>query len=255
MNIKKYKNRIIFGIVFVLVVMFIFRSCDKSVSKNFNGTFKKDDVTIKIYAVDENDIKYMIEKKDKKLSYGFVYRINNSYAFSDFGEGVLITLTRSKLIIESEFDNTIPDGEYPRVGNFSIDDFYKSNYGDLKYLNSRYLGRFEKNEKGSEDYINLYQPEEDTVAFMLFTRNTSYECEMKKVEDNKFACDTNEEMISIFIDDDGLHLNIDRELEHDDVSEIYLRKKKFNKYEIIETFNGNHIDSNNKISLYDIEYQ
>ena len=143
----------------------------------YNGVYEKDGITIKIFKTDGIDIgslqrdfyvKFDIILKDGIISSYFDNINNNTGKASIIDDEYTIVFSNNQLELTAndvalKENSSLKNGVYKKTKDYTIEDYYNDNIGDIKYLNSKYNGKYNFN--GNEMFI--YQTSEDEVNLIL----------------------------------------------------------------------------------------
>ena len=226
----KKRNVLLCAVVLLSFLVVLSSGCQKKVKKNFNGTYKKDNIEIRIYAISDDNVRYIIERDGKMFNFGSLVSNNTSYSFDSLPESLTFTMNSSVINLKSDYDR-LPSGSYKRIGNYSIDLFYKTYYGREKYYNSDYQGHF----TNEENFINIYQPEAQVVVFDGTIGASSYNCTMYKSDKEEYSCLLDDNEIIISLNDKDVKLMV-YEGTYRSVNATFKKSKNFTKADIVELF-------------------
>lgn len=220
-------------VIVILLAFFVLLStgCDNKAKKNYNGIFKKDNITIKIYAIFDNYVKYIIENNGKRISAGNVVSNENKYYFDALSESISFSLSNSTLDLESNY-SALPSGKYQRVGNYTVESLYDAYYGRNSNFNSNYQGEYTNS---NNDVIKVYQPEDGVVVFSASIGTNSYDCTMYTSEQG-YSCEIDGKTINIKSTGEKIDFSMLTGYEYQNNYSVYNRTKKFTKNDIVENF-------------------
>ena len=128
---------------------------------SFSGVYQKGNEKVKIYQKKDDSIAFNLEKDD----YGVVFDgavVNGKIIQSILENNYTLSLQNGNLKIETN-DTKIEAGDYSKISDYTINDYFNDNYGNETLLNSKYNGEFK------QDSITayLYQKDETTVRLSL----------------------------------------------------------------------------------------
>lgn len=108
---------------------------------SYSGVYSIEDSTIKIYQVDNEKAKFFISTNSNDFVEGsakigtdsMVGEIFNQYTFVIKDNGIEFSTT----------DENLSQGFYARTGDYTKEDYYRDEYGDINLINSIYNGKYE----------------------------------------------------------------------------------------------------------------
>lgn len=178
---------IVSGFVYAFVGTDMFKDENPNTSKeddtfsieSINGIYENNGQRIKIFRT--GNVKYEIISSKPEIYFsindyydGTIEVFNKKYSYSFIDEKIdfdfkknLVKVTFNDEILSSysEFKN----GDYKKIEEYSLEDYYNDNIGDLKFFNSKYNGIYENNGK----FIFIYQINKETVKISMSSQSTN----------------------------------------------------------------------------------
>lgn len=138
-----------------------------STTTSWNGVYTKGNTTIKIYKVSSDEINYVMTG-DSYVNGSA--EISGSKAVNDsFGDTTTLTLNANTLTITSN-DDFVEPGTYTRKSDYTKNDYYEDNIGEIKYATSNINGIFKKDNVT----IKIYQTEANEGRISITKQYSSY---------------------------------------------------------------------------------
>lgn len=137
---------------------------------NFNGVYKDNGVTIKLFALGEKNVSYNIEANGGSVSSTGEFK-NGTVFGSLFDENYTFRLTDNGVLVDTN-SAVISPGTYSKSGDYKIEEFYEDNVGEAKYLSSKFNGKY----TGESTNVLIYNTRENDVIFII-----------NKTVDNEFS--------------------------------------------------------------------
>ena len=139
--------------------------------EELSGIYTHEDASIKIFAFKKNPngkytsntLEYSIDSDD--YSRGGYFEIRNNKGESNIFDSVISVEIKDDGLYFSTNDAfkedmpNFPEGLFKKTGEYTVEDYYKDNYGDPAYLNTQFNGIYKLD--GIEMF--MYQPEEKEV--------------------------------------------------------------------------------------------
>ena len=155
---------------------------EEVVSVNPSGVYENNGVTVKVFYFEKAEnskyrkdtVEFNIDSDGNGFgSYGDYE--NDKVTGSVFESEVTLTFKNNELELNGNesFVNENPDmtvGVYKKVKDYTADDYYSDNIGDINYLNSSYNGKYELD----GNVLYAYQTESDTVTIVLISASENY---------------------------------------------------------------------------------
>jgi len=208
---------------------------DDNKKSGFTGRYKKSEIILDIYQINDNEAYYVINNIYGKG------KINNNTLLG-VKDNVNYQFTMDNNTINLVTDNKNISGVYTKENSITFDEFFINNYGSLDYLNSKYNGIFKDEfdneadvyQVGENKFLVLsnFIPEKDKI--LIFELNSEGLLEKK----------LNNYFYTVYIKDDLLvfakHDTLDDKEIRFQTKEIS-RTDKFTKESIIDFTMKNNI--------------
>ncbi|MBR4262937.1 MAG: hypothetical protein IKQ35_06205 [Bacilli bacterium] len=137
-------------------------------TKNFDGVYKKDNIVLKIYTLD-NKIKYNILANDSYTAKGEADITDDTATATIFEKNYTFKLNGNNITLETN-DAGFDSGEYVKEKNYTANDYFTDNYGDPKFVTSEITGLYEQ----ENNKLYVYQMADNKISFKaeLINNNT-----------------------------------------------------------------------------------
>lgn len=201
----------------------------------YNGIYENNDSNIKLFSFG-NKLKIIINSPDFSMT-GTMKEIDGIYKLLDEDREYSIKLVTDGI----EFDTTdklFKSGIYKKSNDYSKEEYYISNFGDTKFIESKYNSQFTKD----DIVINLLQINDTKLMISLKSSKTELYAYATK-ENNTDVFNTEQLFFNMklsYLENDKLDVKIDlssvpeSELAYyEDISGTYELKNKYNDIDII----------------------
>ena len=183
----------------------------------YNGVYKKSDVTFSIYCISNDKCKGSFETDN----YGSIeeIEIKNNKAEKDglsykFENNTVIITSDPNEFREDDPAATILNGNYTKEKDYTAEDYYNDNIGDSTYLNTKYNGLFELNEKK----MYVFQTKNDKVRISIQGNFDIFDMEFDIQADGSLQTTFFDSKYKITVDNENaifITLETDEDKEHD----------------------------------------
>ncbi|MBR2828731.1 MAG: hypothetical protein IKE70_05820, partial [Bacilli bacterium] len=217
-NKKKNKKNItpilcllMIGILLIIVgvVLIFIPKSNSSSNKEMN-----ENATVKDYVgiyKNENGKAYLYSKDGKEVSVNMEL---DNYSFSSQTEiengKLTMVIIEDKTTISLSKDNKtifvtsdikeLKNISFTKEKEYTKEDFYQKNYGNIELLDSKYNGIYKKDNKE----LRIYQKNEDSTRVYVKEENSSMDIEFKIIGDNTLEGEVLEEKYKIILEDDKI---------------------------------------------------
>ena len=177
-------------------------------SSDFDGVYKKEKTTIKLFSLGEKNVYYYIDANGGTIRSSGSFRNGNVFG-SLFDENYTFSLLDNGISVETN-STVVLNGTYDKTGNYTIEEFYNDNIGDPSYLTSKYNGIY----KDEQSNILMYNINEKEVVFNIDKTSdgviSSLQRNFEIKDDNtlEYVDDSTGAVSTITINDDSLTVNI-----------------------------------------------
>ena len=259
MNIKDKKILtsvilITIGILFIIIsgVIILTKSDKKENNKNnetdpvvvekyieYNGVYQKDDSTIKLFTFN-NKLKIIVDDIELYVS-GVMEEKDNLLKLEDNGKEYSVKLSTGGIDFETT-NELAKSGFYKKTADYNKEEYYLSEFGDTKFIDSKYNCQFKKDDividtlqvadskimlhlKSSKTTLYIYAVKEnDTEVFS--TESDHFNIKVNFLENDKLEASIDtasipEEVVSYYTDIDGTYELSNRYNEIDAVIEAF----------------------------------
>ena len=197
----------------------------------FNGIYQNGDNVIKAYQKKDNTVYFSIETVDNNTVVSFG-KIDGNKVSSDIFDNNY-TLTLNDNIINLQTNNLdIPVGNYNKVKDYTINDYFNDNYGQEQYFNTKYNGEYSLNDIKAY----LYQEDETIVRVYLIKGFNVHDLEYEINEDGHLSSEIFDDKYEIIFNDNEFTIKetSDSEKKFDGT---YSKVKTLTMEDIINIFN------------------
>lgn len=171
-------------------------------NKPWSGTYTNDKGTLEIYQIDESTIAFLINVSNS-VSSGRATVLNktNTAEEKNFDKYNFV-LEENKINFSTDSKN-FENGIFTKTKEYTKEDYFKSNYGDPTYLNSKINGIF----KNGDTTIKIYQTSASQARMMISKGFSLYSTPIN-IKNNELVTTDNSfngvEKIKIAIDDNSI---------------------------------------------------
>lgn len=194
---------IVFGIVLQLLPINNQSINNQATAKDFAGIYKNSKGKAYLYTKDGKEVIVTIELSN----YSFMNQEevkDGKLSMKTIEDKTTITLSKDKktIFIVSDFKE-INNTSFKKEKDYTKEDFYQNNYGDLKLLDNKYNGIFKLDNKE----IRIYQKDEETIRALIEENNSSMDIEFKIMKENTLEGEVLEDKYIINLEDDSIIFN------------------------------------------------
>ena len=244
----KGKNIIIFLIVLIIIFMigisinkFVIHKDDsnnENINSNtntnnnislYNGIYKLDNATIKLYAVSNDKVNYSYTAS-MYVSSGTYDYVDGKLEYDFFDDIYKASLDQNNNLVLDSSNKDIVSGTYTKSSEYKLDDYYTDNYGSLELLNNEYNGKYTY----EKDYIYVYQAIDKTIRLSGYVNGTNVGIDMD-IDGNKYTSDIFDDHYEVTLVNDNIHLvlKVEGKVTYE---KDFVRQSKLTKEDIINNF-------------------
>ena len=192
----------VFLIVFGIVLQLISKnnqSIDKqATAKDFVGIYKNNKGKAYLYTRDGKEVTITIELNN----YLFMNQEevkDGKISMKTIEDKTTITLSKDKktIYVKSDFKE-MNNTSFKREKDYTKEEFYQNNYGDLKLLDNKYNGIYKLENKE----IRMYQKDKNSIRVLIEENTSSMDIVFNKKEENVLDGEVLEDNYKIAIEDD-----------------------------------------------------
>ena len=202
----------------------------------YNGVYKLDNATLKLYAVSDSSVAYSCTSGFSSASGSFDYA-DGKLNYSFFDDVYSAHLDDNKNLVLESTSDIMKSGTYTKSSDYSEDDYYKDNYGNLSLLDNEFNGKYTLN----SDYINAYQPKEGYVKVSgLLGESGNIEFDLEK-DGDKYVTELFDDYYELTFNGDSLHVVV-KENGSVTYDNTLTRTGKLTKKDIISNFMSGYFE-------------
>ena len=199
-------------------------------ANDFNGIYKNDNGEALLYSKDGKTVHVSIELEDYSFTHQSEVK-DNKLNLEAENKKTIVSLDKNKKTVSIKSDiKELNNMTFKKEKEYSKEQFFNNNYGNSKYLDSKYNGIYKKD--NSE--IKMYQQYDDTVRVYISKENSSIDTEFLIKDENTIISELEEIEYKITIDGDKIQFETTKgDKEYDGE---YKREKTLSQDEIMELF-------------------
>jgi fibronectin type 3 domain-containing protein len=225
------KNYSAYSDIKSLTSLYVEPKIEKIAAKNasdFNGVYKKGDLTLKIYAKSDEQVDVRLTSEASFAGYVLEFKTDELYADS-FGSKYKIVLVDGGVYFKSS--ESSETGEYSKIEEYGLDDYFADVLGTTSFMDTKYNGYFESSEG---DKLYLFQNQEDTVmmdaqmeeSYVGDTLNINETNATGEIFESSYELEVNDGVATLKVYEDGT-------LEY---TKTFTRVSDLTKKEIVDVF-------------------
>ena len=195
-------------------------------TKNFDGVYKKDNIVLKIYTLD-NKIKYNILANDSYKVEGEADITNDTATGTIFEKNYTFKLNGNNITLETN-DAGLDSGEYIKEKNYTSNDYYTDHYGDPKFLTSEINGIYEQ----ENNKLYVYQKDDNKIVFLAELNNNTISAEPELDGNGNYTATIFENTYSLKYENKNITVTSTEEV----FSGVYTKKQPLTVEDIIKKF-------------------
>lgn len=199
--------------------------------EKYNGVYESEFGTIKLYASNNKTLMFTFVGVEDNIVSGWFERDGNEIKSEIMDEIITVKLESNNIIIESNTDE-VKSGTYTKIAEYTLDEYYAETYGDPKFLETNYNGKYTN---GSE-YIYVYQSEDDEVIISGLLTDNLINMDLEIINEGYAKTDLFDETYEITLEDETLTLTVTENGETT-YENTFKREKTLTKKDIIENIN------------------
>ena len=261
---KKKANRMIICIsVLALIIVFgiILILNNKKYDTDYSGVYETDYSTIKLYKLDDERVIFSVESRVEREKLKFdtvvtedgrvtikesgVAKIdNNDLKYkNDINDYLFTFKLDDDILYFNDMNNIFVNGAYHKNDDYSKEECYEDNYGEIKNLDTKYNGVFKR-----DDGMTLVMYQTDDVGVNIFMINEELD-EHEYIDNDQYYINGtggilhyDDEGIKITVDNDKLIFNYKKDKGYDDV--IVFPEELVGEYKKVSDVDYNYIMDN-----------
>ena len=141
---------------------------------SFNGIYIKGKTSMKLF-VKNNKLYFNIVNGNDGVASGDADISGNTAEGSIIDSNYKFTSNNNNIILETN-NSSIESGEYTKNKEYTINDYYTDNYGDINYSTSEINGLYEQN----NNKLYIYQINSTTISFIAEVGNNHISSDCQK---------------------------------------------------------------------------
>ena len=193
----------------------------------YDGYYVKGKNKFYLVATSKNTLEYCVADKDNNRMCGSLSYEDKKVESEE--DGVKLKLNGNTLEIKT--DNYFK-GTYKKKKDYTIDEFYNTNYGLDKYYGNKYTGKY----TNGEDTIYIYQAAKKHINFKFINNSETVDCEASFDKKENIVCEIFDTKYIIKVSGDKLTYDVKSDDKEKNINKIFTKDGTLTKKEIIDIF-------------------